>query len=106
MGDGGRRLVHAEAQLEDSKRKVAVSIDKLEGNLQQSPWIAGAGYSLADINAYPMVSGVRRIFPEILSEQLAPRTWAWLAKVEARPGTQAALAMPNKVPELLRTFGD
>jgi glutathione S-transferase len=93
-------------QLEDSKRKVAVSIDKLEKILERSPWIAGVSYSLADINAYPMVSGVRRIFPEILNEKLAPRSWAWLARIEARPATQAALAMPNKVPELLRTFSD
>lgn len=94
------------AQLEDSKRKVSVSIDRLERILEQSPWIAGSVYSLADINAYPMVSGVRRIFPDILSEHLAPRAWTWLTRVEARPATQAALAMPNKVPELLRTFGD
>jgi glutathione S-transferase len=45
-------------------------------------------------------------FPDMLSAELAPRTWAWLARVEARPATQAALAMPNKVPELLRTFGN
>ena len=94
------------AQLEDSKRKVAVSIDKLEKILQQSLCVAGSTYSLADINAYPMVSGVRRIFPDILSKELAPRTWAWLETVEARPATQAALAMPNRVPELLRTFSD
>jgi glutathione S-transferase len=94
------------AQLDDSKRKVSVSIDRLEKILARSPWIAGSVYSLADINAYPMVSGVRRIFPDILSAQLAPRSWAWLNRVEARPATQAALAMPNKVPELLRTFGD
>lgn len=94
------------AQLEDSKRKVALSIDKLEKILGESPWIAGRGYSLADINAYPMVSGVRRIFPEILNAKLAPRSWAWLERVEARPATQAALAMPNKVPEALRTFGN
>jgi glutathione S-transferase len=94
------------AQLEDSKRKVRVSIDRLERLLEYSPCIAGSVYSLADINAYPMVSGVRRIFPDILSEQLAPRAWAWLARVESRPATRAALAMPNKVPELLRTFGD
>src|SRR5262245_25209252 len=94
-----------EAQLEDSRRKVGVSIDKLEAILGQSPWIAGRGYSLADINAYPMVAGSRRIFPEILNGKVAPRSWAWLEGVEARPATQAALAMPNKVPDVLRSFG-
>ena len=94
------------AQLDDSRRKIVVSIDKMEKILGESRWLAGATYSLAEINAYPMVSGVRRIFPDILNEKSAPRTWAWLATVEERPATQAALAMPNKVPEVLRTFSD
>jgi len=93
-------------QLEESKRKCAVSIDKLENILGESRWIAGATYSLADINAYPMVSGTRRIFPDVLNEKAAPKTWEWLAAVEDRPATKAALAMPNKVPEVLRSFGD
>ena len=94
------------AQLEDSKRKIAVSIERLETILDQSPWIAGGSYSLADINAYPMVSGVRRIFPDILNEKLAPRSWTGSRGSRRGPATQAALAMPNKVPELLRTFSD
>jgi glutathione S-transferase len=94
------------AQLEDSRRKIVVSIERMEKILADSAWLAGRTYSLADINAYPMVSGVRRIFPEILNATAAPKSWAWLAAVEERPATQAALAMPNKVPEVLRTFSD
>jgi hypothetical protein len=40
-----------------------------------------------------------------MNEQLTPRSVEWLARMNERPAVQAALAMPNKVPEVLRTFG-
>jgi hypothetical protein len=48
-----------------------------------------------------MVAGVPRYFPEFMK----PRAAEWLAEMNARPAVQAALAMPNKVPETLRAFG-
>jgi glutathione S-transferase len=92
-------------QLADSRRKLGVSIQRMEKLLQASDWIAGGEYSLADINSYPMVAGVPRFFPELMNEQLTPRSVDWLKRMNARPAVQAALAMPNKVPEVLRTFG-
>jgi hypothetical protein len=52
-----------------------------------------------------MVAGVPRFFPELMNEQLTPRSVEWLARMNERPAVKAALAMPNKVPEVLRTFG-
>jgi glutathione S-transferase len=94
-----------EAQLADSRRKVGISIARLEDIFATSVWIAGSTYSLADVNSYSMVTSVPRLFPEVMSPQLAPRTSEWLARMNARPAVKAALAMPNKVPETLRTFG-
>jgi glutathione S-transferase len=94
-----------EAQLADSRRKVGISIARLEDIFATSVWIAGSTYSLADVNSYSMVASVPRLFPEVMSPQLAPRTTEWLARMNARPAVKAALAMPNKVPETLRTFG-
>ncbi len=93
------------AQLEDSKRKLGVSIDRLEKILASSHWIAGEGYSLADVNSYSMVAGVPRMFPEIMNPAKTPLACRWLDEMNARPAVKAALAMPNRVPEVLRTFG-
>ena len=93
------------AQLEDSKRKLGVSIDRLEKVLARSHWIAGEGYSLADVNSYSMVAGVPRMFPEIMNPAKTPLACRWLEQMNARPAVKAALAMPNRVPEVLRTFG-
>ena len=77
----------------------------MEKILKESPWLAGPTYSLADVNSYSMVAGVPRLFTDIMNEKATPRSCEWLARMNARPAVQAALAMPNKVPEVLRTFG-
>jgi glutathione S-transferase len=94
-----------EEQLSDSRRKLRVSIGKMEEILGESAWLAGPDYSLADLNSYSMVAGVERLHPEILNKDDAPRSWQWLQNMEARPAVQEAKAMPNKVPETLRAFG-
>ncbi len=94
-----------EAQLADSRRRIGESIRRLEAILAHSPWIAGPAYSLAEVNSYSMVAGVPRFFPDLMNEQVTPRSVEWLARMNERAAVQAALAMPNKVPEVLRTFG-
>jgi glutathione S-transferase len=94
-----------EAQLAESRRKLGVSIQRMEAILKGSPWLAGRSYSLAEVNSYSMVAGVPRLFPELMNEQLTPRAVEWLARMNERPAVKAALAMPNKVPQALRTFG-
>jgi glutathione S-transferase len=92
-------------QLADSRRRLGVSIERMEKILQDSRWLAGNTYSLADVNSYSMAAGVPRFFPDLMNEKNTPRSVEWLAAMNARPAVQAALAMPNKVPEVLRTFG-
>jgi glutathione S-transferase len=94
-----------EEQLADSRRRCGVSIQRMEAILQNYAWLAGDEYSLADINSYSMVAGMPRLMPELMNETNAPRALDWLARMNERPAVQAALAMPNKVPETLRAFG-
>jgi glutathione S-transferase len=94
-----------EAQLADSRFRIGVSIKRLEGVLGQHDWIAGPDYSLADANTYSMVASAPRMTPELVNPADTPRILAWLEQMNDRPAVQKALAMPNKVPEMLRTFG-
>ena len=91
-----------EEQLNESRRRIGVSVERMEKLLQKSHWIAGPTYSLADVNSYTMVAGVPRFFPEFMK----PRTTEWLEEMHQRPAVKAALAMPNKVPEVLHAVGD
>ncbi|HEY4113983.1 MAG TPA: glutathione S-transferase family protein [Rhizomicrobium sp.] len=76
--------------LEDSRRKIGVGVKKIETALTESDWLAGNDYSLADIDAYAILSPVRDLAPDLLTD--APRTQAWLSRIEARPAVKAALA--------------
>lgn len=95
----------SEEELAESRRRLGVSIGKMEAMLGETEWLAGDDYSLADVNTFSMAAGVARLHPEILNDKGSPRTLDWLNRMESRPGVQAAQAMPNKVPETLRAFG-
>jgi len=92
-------------QLAESERKISVSLQKMETALQNQPWLAGHTYSLADVNIYSLVSSGPRLTPQLQNDGETPRVLDWLARMNARPAVQAALAMPNKAPEKLRAFG-
>jgi glutathione S-transferase len=79
-------------ELSDARRQVCVSIERMEGILRHSEWLAGEAYSLADVNTYSMVAGVPRLIPEAMSEEGTPRAIGWLQRMNARPAVQAALA--------------
>jgi glutathione S-transferase len=93
-----------ERELAESKRKLVESIARMEKILAKSPWLAGSTYSLADVNSYSMVAGVPRMFSDIMNRGATPLACAWLDAMNARPAVQAALAMPNKVPQFLRAL--
>jgi glutathione S-transferase len=83
-------------QLTESRRKVTVSIERMERVLEQSRWLAGATYSLADVNTYSMVVPVPRMVPEAMHDKNAPRTFDWLHRMNERPAVRAALAMTRR----------
>ncbi len=95
----------SEADLANATRKIEVAVDKVEKQLAQTPWLAGSMYTLADINFFSMCGmAVQRLFPEMNLEKRAPRLLEWVARMNARPGVQAALAMPDRMNPTLRTF--
>jgi glutathione S-transferase len=81
-----------EEELADARRRVIVSLERMERILDKSKWLAGGEYSLADVNTYSMVVAVRRLVPEAMSEEKTPRSIEWFERMNARPAVQAALA--------------
>ena len=95
------RQGYTQEQLDNWKRQVRTSIERMEAQLRETPWLAGAAFSLADVSCYAMGSGLPRMAPKLVNERDTPRLSDWHARVSARPGVQAALAMPNPVRETL-----
>lgn len=79
-------------ELDDCRRKVTESMRRMETILESSAWLAGAEYSLADVNTFSMVASVPRLVPEALQGGVAPRSIEWLATMNGRPAVKAALA--------------
>lgn len=93
------------ADLANATRKIEVAVDKVERQLTETPWLAGNQYTLADINFFATGGmALDRLFPELDVAKRAPRLADWVARVSARPGVQAAFAMPNRTNPALRTF--
>ncbi|HEX3838274.1 MAG TPA: glutathione S-transferase family protein [Steroidobacteraceae bacterium] len=95
----------SEADLANATRKIEVAVDKVERQLQQTAWLAGQDYTLADINFFAS-GGVAldRLFPTMQVAARAPHLSAWVARMLERPGVKAAFAMPDRTHVRLRTF--
>jgi glutathione S-transferase len=95
----------SEADLANATDKILYAVDKVEKQLAQTPWLAGDMYTTADINFYAMCGMmVERMFPEMEIATRCPRLVAWRERMNARPGVQAALEMPDHTAPGLRTF--
>ncbi len=75
-------------QLALARSRVEATIAKLESDLADSSWLAGPGYSLADIAVISYVKYLPALYPATLNE----RTTRWIRSIEARPAVRAALA--------------
>ena len=84
---------YSKADLAESRRKVALTVEKIEEALAQSDWLAAERYTMADIAAFAFVNCLPKLAPEVCNEDAAPRTMAWLERIRARPAVREALAM-------------
>lgn len=78
--------------IEDSRRKLTLSVKKVEDALAANGSLAGKTYSLADIDAFALLHPAEGLAPDILNVTAAPRTMAWLERIRSRPAVRAALA--------------
>jgi len=81
-----------EPRLEAARNRLAGPVRRLEAALERSPWIAGATYSIADIDAFAMLFAAPALAPALLSESASPRVMDFLQRMHGRPAVQAALA--------------
>ena len=85
-GDGG------ETQLTTLYERLRAPLARVEKTLVDSPWLAGAAYSIADIDAYAMLRVLPDLAPEQLNPEATPCTAAWLERIDQRPAVRVALA--------------
>jgi len=83
----------SEQELAESRRRSIAGTLELERALSQSPWLAGAQYSLADINGFNLGYALPLSLPDIANDDNTPQFMQWLRRIYARPATQKTWAM-------------
>jgi len=91
------RQGYSREQLENWGRQVRTSIERMERQLRETPWLAGGEFSLADVSCFAMAAEMPRMSPNLMNATDTPRLMKWHAAMHERAGVQAALAMPNPV---------
>jgi glutathione S-transferase len=81
--------------LEIARGLLPVRLERMEAALGAHPWLAGEGYSLADIVVFPTASALPVVAPDLVNASATPRIWTWLQRMRARPAVQAALAIAH-----------
>jgi glutathione S-transferase len=71
--------------------RLAAPIARIEKALQGGPWLAGPAFSVADIDAYPMLCVLPDLAPALVTREATPRIAEYLERIEARDSVRAAL---------------
>jgi glutathione S-transferase len=85
----------SDRELETWRHNLAEVTDRVEAALDGHDWLVADRFSLADIAVFAMANGMPRGHPHLWNAEKTPNALAWLARMRARPGVAAALAMPN-----------
>ncbi|MGH8229817.1 MAG: glutathione S-transferase family protein [Steroidobacteraceae bacterium] len=73
--------------------QLAAPVKRIEEALAQDSWLAGARYSIADIDAFAMLAPLQQLAPALVSAEAAPRIAQFLRRMRERPAVQKALAL-------------
>jgi glutathione S-transferase len=78
--------------LRNSERKVDLVTRRMESILEESEWLVGDSYSIADIDTFAMIHGLRNLAPTIINETNTPKTVDWYSRIAGRVAVREALA--------------
>jgi glutathione S-transferase len=87
-------------QLDDWRRKVRVSIQRMEQGMA-GPWMLGVQLTLADVSLFSMLIGMPERYADIVNGKDSPRVVDWYARMMERPAVKATLAIPRPSREFL-----
>ncbi len=84
--------VWTEDQLEDWRRRVRTSIERMEQGLR-GPWMLGEQFTLADVSLFAMLIRMPEYYADIVNERDSPRVIEWYGRMMERPAVKATLAI-------------
>jgi glutathione S-transferase/GST-like protein len=82
-----------EAELAESRRRVALGIGLLEEELGKRPYVGSDSYSLADINIFNSTYSLPLSQPDLAGRDKTPNIMRWLKRVYQRDAVKQTWAM-------------
>ena len=80
------RRPYTDEERAGARAKLVELLDRMESTLRQTPWLAGARYTIADIAVVPFVKRIEEeIAPDQMTSATHPRVAQWWAAIQARP---------------------
>jgi glutathione S-transferase len=79
------------AYLQAAGDRLAAPVARVEKALQDGAWLAGPAFSVADIDAYPMLSVLPDLVPAVVNPDTTPRITEYLGRISARESVREAL---------------
>jgi len=83
---------YGETELEAQRHRLRAPVGRIEKALADGPWLAGPDFSIADIDAYAMLTVLPDLAPDVVNPQATPRVLEFLGRVGSRPSVRDALA--------------
>jgi glutathione S-transferase len=71
--------------------RLGAPIARVEAALSGGSWLAGPAFSIADIDAYPMLRVLPDLAPEAVNAQSTPRICEYIGRIAARDSVREAL---------------
>ncbi len=84
---------YTDAALKGAAEKVKFPVKRVEDWLADNTWLTGDAYSIADIDAFAILSVLPDLTPEIVNATATPKVMDFLKRMRDREAVQAALAM-------------
>ena len=94
------RTRFSQADLDEARDRIKYAIRRMECTLARHDYLAGASFSLADINVFSSVQRMPRWAPDLMNTDASPHTFQWFQRVLQRPAVQATLSIAADAPRL------
>jgi glutathione S-transferase/GST-like protein len=82
---------YSESFLDAARERSSLAVGRIEKALGDGPWLAGADFSIADIDAYAMLWVLPDLAPAKVNAKATPRIVEYLARIAARDSVRSAL---------------
>jgi glutathione S-transferase len=83
---------YSDDMIANSERKLRLVVERMEKVLADGEWLVGGQYSIADIDTFALMRSFQDLAPQVVNENDAPETLAWLARISERRAVKEAFA--------------